>query len=55
MPPGSLSLAAHSIVVGCATTDTTPDRPVAEDTTAEGRANNRRVEIVVAKNDIRAN
>jgi len=32
-----------------------PDRPVAEDTTAEGRANNRRVEIVVAKNEIRAN
>jgi outer membrane protein OmpA-like peptidoglycan-associated protein len=28
-----------------------PDRPVAANTTAEGRANNRRVEIVVAKNE----
>jgi len=27
------------------------DRPVAENTNAEGRANNRRVEIVIAKND----
>jgi outer membrane protein OmpA-like peptidoglycan-associated protein len=28
-----------------------PDRPVAENTNAEGRANNRRVEIIVAKSD----
>lgn len=28
------------------------DRPVAENTNAEGRANNRRVEIVIAKNDV---
>ena len=28
-----------------------PDRPVAENTSAEGRANNRRVEIIVAKSD----
>jgi outer membrane protein OmpA-like peptidoglycan-associated protein len=32
-----------------------PDRPIAENASAEGRANNRRVEIVIAKNSSKAN
>lgn len=32
-----------------------PDRPVAENSSAEGRANNRRVEIVVAKSTVQPN
>jgi outer membrane protein OmpA-like peptidoglycan-associated protein len=32
-----------------------PDRPVAENTSSEGRANNRRVEIIIAKNSPRRN
>ena len=32
-----------------------PDRPIAENKNAEGRANNRRVEIIIAKNPSAAN